>query len=67
VAYELDADRRSADLACGLGLDGRKLLHDTFQWAHDSFGYNGDDHHGTLAERMSQGDKATACDKRAES
>jgi hypothetical protein len=66
VQYELDADRRSADLACGLGLDGRKLLHDTFQWAHDAFGYNGDDGHGTLSERMSQADNAHACDKRVE-
>lgn len=66
VKYELDADRRSADLACSLGLDGRKLLHDTFQWAHDELGYNGDDRHGTLAERMSQGDNAHACDKRVE-
>ena len=66
VQYELDADRRSADLACGLGLDGRKLLHDTFQWAHDAFGYNGDEGHGTLSERMSQADNAHACDKRVE-
>jgi hypothetical protein len=67
VKYELDADRRSADLACGLGLDGRTLLRQTFQWAHDSFGYNGDDQHGTLVERMSQGDNARACDKKIES
>ena len=67
VKYELDADRRSADLACALGLDGRTLLRQTFQWAHDTFGYNGDDKHGTLEQRMSQGDAATACDKRVES
>jgi hypothetical protein len=66
VKYELDADRRSADLACGLGLDGRALLRQTLQWAHDAFGYNGDDKHGTLAERMSQGENARACDKRSE-
>jgi hypothetical protein len=61
--YELDADRRAADLACGLGLDGRGLLKDTFVWAHDFFGYNGDWAHGTLQERMSQGDLAQACNK----
>lgn len=64
--FELDADRRSADLACGLGLDGRGLLRQTFQWAHDAFGYDGDENHGTLAQRISQGDLATACDKRVE-
>lgn len=67
VKYELDADRRSADLACALGLDGRGLLRQTFQWAHDAFGYNGDDNHGTLEQRMSQADNARACDKQVES
>ncbi len=62
VERELDADRRSADLACGMGLDGRRLLHDTFVWAHDRFDYNGDEDHGSLAERISQGDNAQACD-----
>jgi hypothetical protein len=66
VKFELDADRRAADLMCGLGLDGRQLLRDTFQWAHDAFGYNGDDGHGTLSERMSQAGNAHACDKRVE-
>ena len=63
VPFELEADRQSADLACSLGLDGKKLLRDTFQWAHDEFAYNGDDNHGTLAERMAMGDKAPACQK----
>jgi hypothetical protein len=67
VKYELDADRRSADLACGLGLDGRSLLRQTFQWAHDAFHYNGDDGHGTLEQRMSQADNAHLCDKKVES
>lgn len=63
VPFELEADRQSADLACGLGLDGKRLLQDTFKWTHDTFGYDGDDNHGTLAERISMGEKAPACVK----
>jgi len=66
VKYELDADRRAADLACSMGLDGKQLLRDTFQWAHDVLGYEGDPSHGTLAQRMSQGDAAPACMRRVE-
>ena len=62
---ELDADRWGADLACGMGLDGRKILHDTFVWAHETFGYEGDPEHGTLTERMSQGANARLCDRQA--
>lgn len=50
---ELDADRRASDLACGLGLDGRRIAADTWDWAHDELGYNGDPGHGTLADRKS--------------
>ena len=60
---ELDADRRSADLMCGLGLDGRSLLIQTFEWVHDQFGYNGDWAHGTLADREAQAANAHQCDK----
>jgi hypothetical protein len=63
VMYELDADRRAADLACGLGLDGRQLLIDTFEWARVTFGYHGDPYHGTLEQRESQAMNAHACDK----
>lgn len=63
---EQDADRRAADLACGFGLDGRKILRDTFVWAHDTLGYDGDPDHGSLAERMGQADNAHVCDKRLE-
>jgi hypothetical protein len=63
VVVELDADRRATDLACARGLDGRKILHDTFVWARDEFGYQGDPAHGSLEQRMAQGDLAHACDK----
>jgi hypothetical protein len=54
-ALELDADRRAAELACALGLDGPRLLHDLFVWAYATLGYVGDEGHGTSAERISQG------------
>lgn len=60
--YELDADRYSADLSCKLGLNGRSLLKELFDWAKEAFGYEGDPDHGTMAERIAQGLKATACD-----
>lgn len=62
--WELDADRRAADLACALGYDGRGLLHDVMVWLRETHGYNGDPAHGTLSERILQGEKATACDAR---
>lgn len=61
VALELDADRLAADMACALGLDGPQLLHDLFVWAHEVYGYDGDGSHGTLAQRISQSDRAPAC------
>ena len=61
LTFELDADRRAADLACGLGLNGPQLLRDVFEWAHDEFGYTGDPRHGTLDERIGQGALATRC------
>ena len=63
VVVELDADRRGADLACGMGLDGRQILIDTFDWAHRVLGYNGDMNHGSLEQRMGQAANAHACDK----
>ncbi len=67
VRYELDADRQAAEMACGIGLDGKKLLLDTFTWAHDAFGYDGDPGHGTLYERIHADDFGSACMKRVES
>lgn len=64
VRYELGADLIAADLACALGMDGAQMLRDTFDWAHDEFGYDGDPMHGTLDERKSQGDMAPHCMKR---
>ncbi len=61
AARELDADLRAADLACAMGLDGRRLLHDLFVWAFETLDYVGDEGHGTLAERISQGEAAPAC------
>lgn len=65
--YELDADRRAAEMACGLGLDGQRLLHDVMIWAHDTFGYNGDPSHGTLDQRIHADDGGDACTRRIES
>src|SRR5690349_1210451 len=59
--YELDADRRAADLACARHKDGAKLLHDLFVWAYETYGYSGDYAHGTMAERISQSTNAPAC------
>ena len=61
VALELDADRTAANLSCALGRDGRQIMHDLFVWFHKSFGYDGDPAHGTLVQRISQGDSAALC------
>ena len=61
VQLELDADRWAADLACGLHRDGKRLLRDLFIWTWEQFGYEGDIRHGTLAQRMAQGDNAAMC------
>ena len=61
VAVELDADRWAAQLACGYHMDGRQLLHDVFVWAMWEYGYHGDYSHGSLWERISQGNKADYC------
>jgi hypothetical protein len=66
-AVELDADRRSVQLACALGLDGPSLLHDLWVWAKKTFGYEGDKNHGTLAQRISQGENVHRCIPRQES
>ena len=62
VTRELDADRYAADLACGLGLDGRSLLHELFVWAFQVYGYDGDENHGTMVQRIHAGDRASRCD-----
>lgn len=61
IVTELDADRWAADLACALDRDGKRLLHDFFVWAKQTFGYDGDPDHGTLAQRTAQGDNAAMC------
>jgi hypothetical protein len=63
VRTELDADRYAAQLACALGRDGVALLREVFEWARGNFGYDGDPGHGTLAQRISQGQNATFCKK----
>ena len=61
MMIELDADRWAAELACGLGKDGKRLLHDLFVWAYETQGYEGDSAHGTLTQRIAQGDNAAMC------
>lgn len=58
MAFELDADRHAATLVCGLGLDGPGFLHDAFVWILKVYGYDGDENHGTLAQRIHAGDNA---------
>jgi hypothetical protein len=61
VAVELDADRWAAQLLCGYRMDGKQLLHDIFVWAYKTYGYDGDWNHGTIWERISQGNNADYC------
>jgi hypothetical protein len=61
VRFELDADMRSADLACRRGYDGIRMMRETMDWAHDVYGYNGDSYHGTLQQRKDAGASAPAC------
>lgn len=61
VKYELEADRYAADKLCRMGYDGKAITIKTLQYAHDTFGYNGDENHGTLEQRMSQANNAPAC------
>lgn len=63
VPFELDADRYSADLACSLGMEGVRMVAETFDWAHDTFDYKGDPGHGTLDQRKAAGASAQACYK----
>lgn len=60
-AVELDADRQAADLACRYGLDGKRLLQELMVWILETYDYQGDPNHGTLEERIIQGEKAEAC------
>ena len=55
---ELDADGRSAQLACALHMNGPRMVYDLFVWVHETFGYEGDEGHGTLAQRIEQGNHA---------
>jgi hypothetical protein len=61
IYLELDADRWAADLACARHLDGKRMLHDIMVWAYKTYGYEGDYDHGTLAQRIAQGDNALMC------
>ena len=61
VQIELDADRWAAEIACSLGRDGKRDLHDLFVWAKETFGYEGDPDHGTLIQRIAQGKNAALC------
>jgi len=64
VSLELDADRRSVDMACSIGRDGRSLQFLLWKWVNEKFGYVGDSKHGTIAERIAQADLATTCSPR---
>lgn len=60
--FELEADYIGAGLQCSvLHRDGARANHDTLVWANHTFGYDGDDNHGTLAQRIGMGYRAPAC------
>src|SRR5258706_5076347 len=61
MRIELDADRHAANLACGLGRDGTRLLRELFEWAKVTFNYDGDYIHGTLDQRIAQASHASMC------
>ena len=61
IAVELDADRIATDLACGAGLDGPSMLRNLFAWARATYGYEGDDNHGTMEQRIAQAENALVC------
>lgn len=58
VTRELDADGRSAQLACALHMNGPQMVRDLLVWIHVTFGYDGDEDHGTLVQRIEQGNRA---------
>jgi hypothetical protein len=55
---ELDADGRATQLACALHMDGPRMLDELWDWANETFGYDGDPDHGTLDERREQANRA---------
>lgn len=59
--YELEADERGAGLLCAYHKDGARINHALLVLVHDKYGYNGDEGHGTLAERIQAGSRASAC------
>lgn len=59
--FELNADMRAADLACRRGQEGSRLGSLLLDRAHEKFGYNGDDNHGTLEMRRLAAMQAPAC------
>lgn len=63
VAYELEADERGADLLCRDYRDGARINHDLLVYVNERYGYEGDDTHGTLAQRIAAGYSAPACAK----
>ncbi len=60
ASKELDADMRSGRMACDMGIDGHTEIRKLFAWAKDTFGYTGDDNHGSAAERIAAFD--AGCD-----
>lgn len=61
--FELDADRQAANMACRRGEDGPALANKLLDRAHEEFGYNGDEGHGTLDMRREAANRAPACQK----
>jgi hypothetical protein len=59
--FELDADTRAAEYLCRHGIDGRSVYYDLLMYAKEHLGYEGDDGHGTLQERIDAASRAPMC------
>lgn len=63
LQMELDADRQAANIACKMGMDGRKMLIDTLDWMLKKYKYRGDPEHGSINMRKAMAKKAEACSR----
>jgi hypothetical protein len=65
-AIELEADQNAARLLCRYHRDGIRQGMELWDHVHELFGYEGDETHGTLAERKAAVAAVTDCTDRQE-
>jgi hypothetical protein len=65
-AIELEADQNAAWLLCRYHKDGIQIGTRLWDHVHELFGYEGDEDHGTLAERKAAVAAVTDCSSRQE-